>query len=153
MDLLILDISCKWNHKICGFYVWLLSFSMFSRFIHVVQVPVLHSFLWLIFRYIDTPHFVYPLIILINLLLILFIYFWLHWVFVAACRLSLVAVSGAYSSLRCAGFTLQWLVLWSTGSRRAGWARAQLLHGLWDLPGPGIKPVSPALAGDRKSVV
>ena len=26
-------------------------------------------------------------------------------------------------------------------------ARAQLLHGLWDLPGPGLKPVSPALAG------
>ena len=26
-------------------------------------------------------------------------------------------------------------------------ARALLLHGMWDLPGPGIKPVSPALAG------
>ena len=26
-------------------------------------------------------------------------------------------------------------------------ARAQLLHGTWDLPGPGLKPVSPALAG------
>ena len=25
--------------------------------------------------------------------------------------------------------------------------RAQLLHGMWDLPGPGIEPVSPALAG------
>ena len=24
---------------------------------------------------------------------------------------------------------------------------AQLLHGMWNLPGPGIKPVSPALAG------
>ena len=24
---------------------------------------------------------------------------------------------------------------------------AQLLHGMWDLPGPGIKPMSPALAG------
>ena len=24
---------------------------------------------------------------------------------------------------------------------------AQLLHGMWDLPGPGLKPVSPALAG------
>ena len=28
-----------------------------------------------------------------------------------------------------------------------GGARAQLLHGMWDLPGPGLKPVSPALAG------
>ena len=26
-------------------------------------------------------------------------------------------------------------------------ARAQLLHGMWDLPGPGIEPVSPSLAG------
>ena len=26
-------------------------------------------------------------------------------------------------------------------------ARAQLLHGVWDLPGPGLEPVSPALAG------
>ena len=26
-------------------------------------------------------------------------------------------------------------------------ARAQLLHGMWDLPGPGLEPTSPALAG------
>ena len=26
-------------------------------------------------------------------------------------------------------------------------ARAQLLHSTWDLPGPGIEPMSPALAG------
>ena len=26
-------------------------------------------------------------------------------------------------------------------------ARAYLLHGTWDLPGPGLEPVSPALAG------
>ena len=26
-------------------------------------------------------------------------------------------------------------------------ARALLLHGMWDLPRPGLKPVSPALAG------
>ena len=26
-------------------------------------------------------------------------------------------------------------------------SRAQLLRGIWDLPGPGLKPVSPALAG------
>ena len=41
------------------------------------------------------------------------------WVFIAACGLSLVAVSGGYSSLRCAGFSLWWLLLWSTGSRHA----------------------------------
>ena len=61
------------------------------------------------------------------------------------------------------GFSLQWLLLlWSTGSRHVGfsscgtWALerrlsscgawAQLLCGVWDLPGPGLEPVSPALA-------
>ena len=44
-----------------------------------------------------------------------FIYFWLHWVLVAA--LGLLA-SGGYSSLRCAGFSLRWLLLLrSTGTR------------------------------------
>ena len=60
------------------------------------------------------------------------IYVWLRWVFVAACRLSLVVASGGYSSLRCAGFSLRWLLLlWSMGSRRAGFSscgtRAQQL--------------------------
>ena len=93
-----------------------------------------------------------------------FIYFWLRWVFVAARGLSLVAASGGYSALRCVGFSLRWLLLlWSTGSRRMGFSscgtralecrlsscgtRAELLRGMWDLPGPGLEPVSPALAG------
>ena len=104
-------------------------------------------------------------------LFILFIYFWLCLVFVAACGLSLVAESGGYSSLRCMGFPLRWLLLLqSTGSRHEGsvvvarglslcvslalehrlsscGARAQLLRGMWDLPRPGLEPVSPALAG------
>ena len=79
------------------------------------------------------------------------------------CGLSLVAASRGYSLL-CTGFSLQWLLLlWSTGSRHAGFsscgsralerrvsscgAQALLPHGMWDLPRPGIKPVSPALAG------
>ena len=36
------------------------------------------------------------------------------------CRLSLVGASGDDSSLRCAGFSLQWLLLQSTGSRAPG---------------------------------
>ena len=53
----------------------------------------------------------------------LFIYFWLHWVFVAACGLSLVAASGGYSLLQGVGFSLRWLLLlWSMGSRRAGFS-------------------------------
>ena len=41
----------------------------------------------------------------------LFIYLWLCWVFVAARGLSLVAASRGYSSWRCAGFSLRWLLV------------------------------------------
>ena len=44
-------------------------------------------------------------------LFVLFTNFWLCWVFAAACRLSLVAVSRGYSLLCYAGFSLQWLLL------------------------------------------
>ena len=51
------------------------------------------------------------------------IYFWLRWVFVAVRWLSLAAASGGYSSLWCAGFSLQWLLLLrSTGSRCTGFS-------------------------------
>ena len=57
----------------------------------------------------------------------LFIYFWLRWVFVAAHRLSLVAASRGYSSLRCVGVSLRWLLLLrSTGSRRVGFSSCGL---------------------------
>ena len=46
-----------------------------------------------------------------------FIYFWLCWVFLAA--LSLVVVSGGYSSLGCAGFSLWTLLLLQSASSRA----------------------------------
>ena len=60
----------------------------------------------------------------VNFFLNLFIYyFWLPLVFVAACGLSLVVASGSYSSLRCVGFSLQWLLLLqSMGSRRMGFS-------------------------------
>ena len=78
--------------------------------------------------------------------------------------LSLVAARGGHPSFQCAGFSLRWpLLLRSTGSRCVGFSscgsrslehklsscgtRAQLLHGMWDLPGPGLEPVSPASAG------
>ena len=32
-------------------------------------------------------------------------------------------------------------------------SRAQLLHGMWDLPRPGLEPVSPALAGRFSTTV
>ena len=76
--------------------------------------------------------------------------------------LSLVVESGGYSLLWCTGFSLRWLLLLqSTGSRHVGFsscglqvlerrlsscgALAYLLRGMWDLPGPGLEPVSPAL--------
>ena len=53
----------------------------------------------------------------------LFIYFWLRWIFIAERGLSLVASSWGYSSLRYTGFSLRWLLLlWSTGSGRAGFS-------------------------------
>ena len=70
-------------------------------------------------------------------LFILSIYFWLYWVLVAMCGLSLVAASRGYSSLWCTGFSLRWLLLlWSMGSRHAGFSscgeRASVVaaHGL-----------------------
>ena len=66
---------------------------------------------------------VLPFIFFLINVFILFIYFWLHWVFVAAYGLSQVAVSQGYSSLWCAGFSLWWLLLLrSTGSRHAGFS-------------------------------
>ena len=50
--------------------------------------------------------------------LFIYLFIWLRWVFVAVHRLSLVVASGGYSSLRCAGFSLRWLLLLqSMGSR------------------------------------
>ena len=55
--------------------------------------------------------------------------FWLRWAFGAVCGLSLVVVSGGYSSWRCSGLSLRWL-LWlpSTGSRHT--ASVAVVHGL-----------------------
>ena len=101
----------------------------------------------------------------------LFIYLWLRWVYVAACGLSPVAVSRGHSS-RCTGFSLHGpsrcgtqalgaraSVVVARGLQRTG--SAVVVHGpsrstaMWDPPGPGLEPVSPALAGgfltDRKS--
>ena len=44
-------------------------------------------------------------------------------VFVAACGVSQVVASRGYSSLRCVGFSLQWLLLlWSMGSKHTGFS-------------------------------
>ena len=57
----------------------------------------------------------------IYLFIYFYIYFWLCWVFVSVRGLSLVAASGGHSSSRCVVLSLSRpLLLWSTGSRRAG---------------------------------
>ena len=87
-----------------------------------------------------------------------FIYFifWLRWVVIAVLGLSAVAVSGGYSSLVA---TLHLLgvgsLLLSTGSRYTGFSHcsvgtvavAHSLGCMWDLPGPGVEPVSLELQG------
>ena len=90
--------------------------------------------------------------------LIYFIYFWLCWVFVSVRGLSLVVASGGHSSSWCVGLSLSRpLLLRSTSSRRAG--SVVVAHGpscstgMWDLPGPGLESVSPALAGRFSTTV
>ena len=85
--------------------------------------------------------------------------------FIFGCIGSLLCAGSerGYSSLRCAGFSLQWLLLLqSTGSRPVGFSSCGLRapehslsscglvaprHGMWDLPRPGTEPMSSALAG------
>ena len=82
---------------------------------------------------------------------IFFYYFWLHWVFLAVLRLSLGTMCRAYLSLLYPGFSVWWLLLsLSTGLRVrlsscSSWA--SLANSMWDLSGPGVNPVSSALAG------
>ena len=88
------------------------------------------------------------------------LYCWLHWVFVAARRLFsscsergllFVAVHGlliAVAFLCCRARALGLRASGAVAHRLSSCgSRAQLLHGMWDLPGPGLTPVSPALAG------
>ena len=52
------------------------------------------------------------------------------WIFVAVRRLSLAVLSRVYSSLRCSGFSLQWLfLLWNAGSRVLSFSNCSS----WDL--------------------
>ena len=86
-----------------------------------------------------------------------FINFLLRWVFMAVCRLSLVAASGSLSS-HCWGFS-SCCSAWEVGcvgfSSCGSWALecrlrncdACIFHRTWNSPGSVIKPVSPAFAG------
>ncbi|CAN0001917.1 unnamed protein product [Rangifer tarandus platyrhynchus] len=50
--------------------------------------------------------------------------FWLYWVSVAACGLSLAVMYRGCPLILYVGFSLRWLLLlWSTGSRHSGFSR------------------------------
>ena len=75
------------------------------------------------------------------------LFIWLHWAFIAACGLSLVVISRGWFLVQCLGFSLQWLVLLQhAGCRACGlssWSAQTLLsRGMWDVPWPGIEPMS-----------
>ena len=54
----------------------------------------------------------------------------------------------ATSGLRCCAWAFSSCGEWPLERRLSSCgARAQLLRSMWDLPGPGLEPVSPALAG------
>ena len=102
-----------------------------------------------------------------------FIYFQLSWVFVAVQAFVQFQRARAVLQLPCAGFSSRGVSLvvdhrlqgarasvvvacgpvvvaprlQSTGSIVVAGAWPQLVHGMWDLPGSGIEPMSPALAG------
>ena len=82
----------------------------------------------------------------------IFFYFWLWWVFVAVRRPSVIGASGGcslvavqashYSGLfRCRAQALGHAGFSSCGLQRF------LPFDMWSLLGPGIRPMSPALAG------
>ena len=105
------------------FFVW--ESSSFSSHLCYHVMDLLSFLLLFFYMYLDLLQLLDNLNLFhhVPTLSIVFFFFWLRWVFVAVCRLSLVAASRGYSSLRCAGFSLQWLLLlWSTGSRRAGFS-------------------------------
>ena len=78
-------------------------------------IPVLYSISLLLIYFIYSS---FLFVFFINLFTYLFL---LCWVFVSVRGLSLVAASGGHSSSRCTGLSLSRpLLLWRTGSRRAG---------------------------------
>ena len=86
------------------------------------------------------------------LFIYLFYYLWLCWVFVSVLGLSLVCgkqgplLIAVRRPLTIAASLVAEHRLQTRRLRSCG-SRAQLLHGMWDLPRPGLEPVSSALAG------
>ena len=80
------------------------------------------------------------------LFLILLIY-WLHWVFVAAHSLSLVAGGRGYSLAAVCGFLTVVASLVAEHKLSSCGAWAKFPWAMWNLPRPSVNPMSPVLAG------
>ena len=104
--------TSAWWLNMWGFGMWIyLTIHKLLKFT-IMLIACLFIYLFIFKDFIVFKKFIY-----------LCIYFWLRWVFIAVCGLSLVAASGGYSSLQCTGFSLWWLfLLQSTGSRRTGFS-------------------------------
>ena len=97
--------------------------------------------------------------------LFIYIYFWLRWVFIAVCGLSLVVASGAAlhcgaRASHCGGFSRcrarapgAWASVVVACRLSSCGTQAQLFRGMLDLPGPGIEPVPSALSGGLPTTV
>ena len=70
---------------------------------------------------------------MLNLRILLFVYFWLHWVFIAVCGLSLVAARGDCSLVAVLRLLVWWLLLLrGTGYRCASFSRCNAqIRQLW----------------------
>ena len=126
--------------------LWLFSSRGLLSYAHLILFAQVHSL---------------PLLLNYFLKIIFFICFQLCCVFVAGWAFLQLRWVGATLWVCCVGFSLWWaLSLWNTGSRAQGlqylWhmvsvvvfglsscgTQAKLLWGMWDLPGPGIEPMS-----------
>ena len=159
----IKDIHCEENEKQPSDWGKLLaSYTFDKELVSRIYIYFFFNFLNSCLRLTCTYRYIY-LFIDMHTLLYLFIYFWLCWVaFICCCARadSLDAVRRLLIAVASLGeHRLQVLRLSSCGSQaleprpcNCG-TRVQLLCSMWDLPRPGIKPVSPALAGRFLSTV
>ena len=146
-------------HGVTKSQTWLTELNWGKKQFAFIILSCIQSTLLIVFIYIHT--------------LYMYIYKYMHIYFIClfifgCARSSLLHVVFclvAVREVRSAGLRLRWLLLlWSKGSRHvvfsscSSWALkhglssctawAWLLHGMWALLWPGIKLVSPALAGD-----
>ena len=120
------EISKSYCWIICfSFQFYQICFTYFESLLLVEYRCIVYTFI-IIYYYIYNLHFYYYIYSQATLFLYNCI-FNLFFIFVLGLRccsvLSLVAASGGYSSLRCVGFSLHWLLLLqSTGSRHMGFS-------------------------------